>query len=193
MKLFRLAGGTFWAAMMIVLMHSNTSRAGLLPVNATVTQDGSNYRWSYGVVLTSDSILRTGDFFTVYDFQGLVPDSSSQPEGFAFSTSKVGPTPSGTVPSDDPGIDNITWTYTGADTQVGQTGLGNFMAQSVYYVQGDGVFAARTHRQVDGKADANITETDIPVPDPGVPEPASLALAAIGLPLLGLRRYLIRR
>lgn len=189
MTQFTFRTGIVLAIFGIVLSRPTTSQAGLLPVTGTVTQDGTNYRFSYGVVLTSDSILRTNDFFTIYDFQGLVTDSNSQPTNFSFSTTKVGSTPAGIVPTDDPTLDNITWTYTGPDTVVGQTGLGNFMVQSVYESTTAGVFTSRTHRQVDGKTDSNITETEVPIPSPGVPEPTTLALMGIGLPLAGLMRH----
>lgn len=173
---------------------SNESQAGLLPVNVTITKDTSNYRYSYGVVLTSDSTLKNGDFFTIYDFQGLQAGTNTQPDGFTFSSATVGPTPGGTIPSDNASLDNVTWTYNGPDTVVGQTGLGNFMVQSQYGVTTEGVFTSMTHRQVDGQTDANITETEVPVPvGPSVPEPTTLALVGIGLPLAGFMRYLRRK
>lgn len=168
-------------------LFSGDTKAGLLPVTVTISADDVNHRYSYGVVLTSDSVLHTGDYFTVYDFDGLQEGSNMQPEGFAFSSNLVGVTPAGTLPVDDPAISNVTWTYTGPDTVVGQTGLGNFMVVSTYDTTTEGVFAAFSHREIDGQPNANITEADVPVPVatevPQVPEPTSFALLGVGLSL----------
>jgi len=170
------------------------ARAGLLPVSVTVTPDGGQFRWTYAIVLPTDSQLRTGDFFTIYDFGGLVPGSVVQPDGWASAVSKLGPTPDRLNPGDDPLIDNLTWTYTGPTVPSGQIGLGNFWALSQYGAQTDSFFTATTHRTSDGKVDTNITETVVPVPTAGptptVPEPATLALAAVGLPIAG---WVVRR
>ena len=67
-------------------------------MSASTTPDGANTTYSYGVVLPSDSLLRPGDFFTVYDFAGYVPGTQEAPPNFVFSTAKTGPTPAGVAP-----------------------------------------------------------------------------------------------
>lgn len=178
-------------AMAVVSLLSSRSEAGLLPVNVTVTPDANQYRWTYAIVLPTDSQIRSGDFFTIYDFAGFIPGSTVQPANWTSSVTNVGPVPAGVSPDDNPAIPNLTWTYTGPTVSTGQTGLGNFWALSDYQNSTDSFFTARTHRTSDGRIDTNITDTVVPVPTsgpPGVPEPGTLVLVALGLPVIGLAR-----
>lgn len=175
-------------------MSVGAVQAGLLPTEVTHHAEGSAYRFSYGVTLTSDLELHPGDFFTIYDFAGFVPGSNSQPANFTFSSALMGPTPNNLAPSDDPSVVNLTWTYNGPVTTVGQEMLGNFTALSVYGNTQEDSFTARTHRVLGGSVDANITDTTVPVPcGPQVPEPTSLLLIAAGVPFCAAARWMKKR
>jgi len=192
----RLFSKRVLAALALVIL-AGRGEAGLLPTSAVAHTDGDNYRYTYGIILTSDSALKTGDFFTIYDFDGLIPGSNAQPANFALTVSNDSGTPYGIAPTDDPTKPNLTWTYTGVITLTGQRGLDNFSVISTNpQSAGPTDFSSQTHT-TDGVIDSNLTQTIIPGPaaeNPiGVPEPTSMALMAIGLPLIGMFRHLRRR
>jgi hypothetical protein len=177
------------------------ARAGLLPVSQASAPEAGGWRYSYGIVLTTDAHLNAGDSFTVYDFAGLVPGSNLQPPGWSLSVADTSSSGGKTVPTDDPNLPNLTWTYNGPQVN-GQKGLGSFsVLSSVGQTQTES-FIARTHRNLDGHADDNITDVTVPLeppepqappPSSNSPEPATLALLAIGLPLAGAARLARRR
>jgi len=174
-------------------LASQPVHAGLLPTKVTIAPESGNFRWTYAVIMTSETLMKTGDFFTIYDFNGLVPGSAtSLNPNFAFSSSLTGNTPARVLPNDDPSVPNLTWTYTGPNL-TGQQGLGNFSAVSIYDYSIDGNFTASSARTFDGKINVNITDTSVPTPAPPIPEPATIALVGMGIPLLGLRRWMRRK
>lgn len=175
----------------------SSANAGLLPVNVTVTPDSGLFRWTYAIVLPTDSQIQPGDYFTIYDFAGFQQNpATSQPEGWTNSVTNVGPTPPNVNPQDDPNIPNLTWAYSGPIVTTGQVGLGNFWAFSEYEDSTESFFTAKTHRTSDGRVDQNITDTVVPVPTsgpPAVPEPSTLLLAALGLPAIGVIRKFAKK
>ncbi len=179
----------------LLLTAAPLAPAGLLPGEVTLTAEGGTTRLTYAVVLPTDSQLKAGNYFTIYDFAGYIPGSEAAPDGWKFGLANVGPTPAATDPQDDPAVPNLSWTYTGP-TLDGQAGLGNFWASSQFIDVGPTYFTAQTQTTIGGRTDTNITTTLVPVGTasgggPTVPEPGTLVLAGLGLPaaaLVGRRR-----
>jgi hypothetical protein len=179
-------------------------RAGLLPVNVTILPEAAHWRWTYSIVVPTDQYITSGDYFTIYDFEGLMGDAPIEmPEGWSVTVQNVGKTPGLTTPIDDETKPNLSFIYTG-DPIYGGVGAGNFSAASTMGNLADGMFTSRTHRNSDNKTEDSITFTDVPRPSGGggeppppptseTPEPATLALFGIGLPALGLARVIRRR
>jgi hypothetical protein len=206
----------FGLAAGIACVLGTSAQAGLLPLSATVVPDGDNYRYTYGVMLTSNSTLVNGDTFVIYDFNGFKPGTNEQPAGFEFQTMNTGGNQGRTLPTDNADMPNLVWRYTGDTPLIGQIGLGNFSGISTLPESAARTdFVSRTHVEDpngDVREEDNITLTlaprgnDIPNPpnppgppaDPGpgdqpppsVPEPSTLILLAAGLPLLGGARFL---
>jgi hypothetical protein len=181
LKRFSIQGEEMKRSLVLVscLVAVAAVRGDIIPSFVGTTPSGGNTVWGYQIDITSDAKITTGDFFTIYDFGPFIAGSNVQPSGWTFSSSLVGPTPSGVAPPDDPNLLNLTWTYSGPTIST-SSGIGPFsvtiagtqtQTQSSY-------FAAQSTRETEGTKLNNVGR--IPVPAP-IPEPTTLSLLALGV------------
>lgn len=207
--MFRFRKNVPLAAVLLGLSYlgltAQTAQAGLLPtltMNPPLGDGSGNFIYNYNVQLPNHFQVKSGDSFTIYDFNGYVDGSATVPfAGWvataANSTPPVGLSHDDVV--DDPTVPDIKFTYTGP-TLTGE----QFMVFTVSSTSGtvwsppDSVrnVASAIHNATGGQAN-EVTNTDVPmmvVPNnPQAPEPATLAMFGIGMPLLGAFNWLRRR
>lgn len=180
-------------------------RADIIPTFAGVSSssDQLNTVWSYTINITDEQNANAGDFFTIYDFSGIAPLSSSQPVGWSFSAQLVGVTAPQTNPTDSPSLYNLTWTYTGS-TIIGNSADGKNIGPFSVTTAGefnpdfpplmrDSQFTAQgtlAQGPNAGSPVSNIGTVSVPAP---IPEPSTIALivGSGGLGVVG--RALARR
>ena len=177
-----------------VALNVSAARADIIPSFSSIGQGQVGILWSYMANVTDEQNANTGDFFTIYDFGSIVPNSNSQPAGWTFSTSLVGPTPLQTNAPDNSSILNLTWTYTGP-TIVGASAagknMGPFSVETFSRESRFSFFAAQgTLAQGPniGSKVGNAGSIVVPVPEPSA---IALIIGTGGLGLIG--RALSRR
>jgi hypothetical protein len=182
-------------------MAAASAQANIIPIlvgDAPTANGDGTFSFTYQTTLASDQALRSGDFFTIYDFAGFT-GFGTLPTGWMGSTANVGPTPPNVMPRDDPAITNISFTYTGPDINYPasgagvETNLGTVTAISTFGGVGLDFFAGQgTKNQGVGKGTkvSNIGQTAVPISGggsgQGVPEPSSWAMLLAGFGLLGM-------
>lgn len=144
------------------------ARGDIIPTLDSITGSSPNFQWNYTANVTVDQTVTTGDFFTIYDFSSIMPTTHFQPAGWTFSTALVGPTAPLTTPTDNPGLWNLTWTYSGTSI-VGSAALGTFSAVTTTDQLKAGQFTGqgtRTTGPEAGSKVSNIGAVSVPVPEP---------------------------
>jgi len=179
------------------LLLGNAVKADIIPVfNAVDTiVAGSDYRFSYDVEIPANSRVNTGDYFTIYDFNGYIAGSEFAPVGWSISVQPTGiDVPGQSGITDSASVMNLTFTYTGATTLFGPINpVGGaskaFGADSTSgAVKGLGQYAGSSHKQNPGHPDNNTLQGNqgFLVTPAAVPETSSLMLLVPGLVPLGI-------
>jgi hypothetical protein len=183
----------------VFVLGLGIANANIIPFNTSVTGSGP-YTWNYRFDLSADQIIKGGTdlinpvpqkdlqykaFLTIYDFAGYVVGSVVSPAGWAATVQTVGFTPDDILLTDNAGIVNITWAYSGSNAQ-GPLQIAGFSAQSIYSLSS---LIDYTSRGL--KTDGSIGDNHGTTQGPKVPEPVTLILFGTGLlGLVGLRRKL---
>ena len=176
----------------------------VIELTPTVTPIVGGRTFEYGVFLTAANQIKAGDYFTLYDFQGLVGTPVTTGllagPGWTFSSSLLGTTPAALtvigLATDRGDLPNITYTYSGLtpinnDGPVTALFLGNFTATTTVTTGENPIetyvaqYTARNELLVVIDVTTNTGNTAVPfnVSGPFAPLPTA---ACGGLGLMGL-------
>jgi hypothetical protein len=125
----RLLGRIGLAVAAVALCSAVTPATAIQPTLESITRESDGTVTYHFKIKVDDTVHVESqgkepnpDFFTIFNFMGMVPGSEKQPVGWTFSTSTNGVTPyrgGRTIvnPVDIEGIPNLTWSRTGAPVQ----------------------------------------------------------------------------
>ena len=186
---------------LLALGAASAAHADIIP-NLTVSspiQVGNLFQYTYTATLAADQALVTGNYFTIFDFQGFAGFGTIG-AGFTPATSLLGVTPDTINVLDDPTVLNATFTYAGptinqpvGNGQGVSTELGAFQIFSVFDGLGFIPFVSEGTKNngiAVGTPVANIGFTAGPLSGDGtpgvIPEPSVWAMLVIGFGAIGV-------
>lgn len=181
---------------MLLLGGANVAQADIIPVlsNSSPVAVGNLYAYTYIATLAADQSLMSGNFFTIYDFEGF-EGFGPMAAGFTASAAMLGRTPDLVLPFDSASVMNLTFTYNGPTINLApgtSTELGSFTAYSRFNGLGLIDFASEGTKNngfAIGTPIANVGLTAGPLDGGGagltVPEPATWAMLTFGFGLIG--------
>lgn len=185
---------------LIALLAAGSVNATIVPTleGNPVDVGGGQFAFTYSATLASDQALFSGSYFTLYDIRGFT-GFGDVPDNWTPSSQLLGITPANVLPTDDAGIQNVTFTYTGPvlnfdvneDANI-ERELGNFVIFSTTGSVGFEDFtseAIKNSGAARGTLVATIGEDAIAVPGGGpagaIPEPSAWAMLIAGFGLVG--------
>ena len=153
----------------LIAFAAVAARADIIPtLDPMPSPTAGGFTWNYATNVTINQDVHTGDFFTIYDFGSIVPNSNMQPTGWVFSTALTGVNPSQVTPNDNPNLLNLTWTYVGTDTIHGASVIGDFSVVATTNQLRSSDFAAEATRNSGPNAGTkidNVGQVSVPVPE----------------------------
>jgi hypothetical protein len=180
-------------AVAAVLCVSSGARASITPFLDTVTPDGSDFLFSYHVILSGDEGLTNGSKLVIFDFVGYVPGTVTSPDPAIVATTELSSnfdTSTGGVQTnplftDDPTIPNLVFTYIGPDLQA--TGgpfpdlfLDGFSAESLFNSVAIDGFSGRAVSNHGVGTTGTVAFNNGAVGVAAIPEPAAWSMLVVG-------------
>jgi hypothetical protein len=198
----RIRGASLLAGLAVILAGGRAAQAGgIIITSGTVIQTGDpTYEYIFDTQLLPGSSLHNGGFFTIYDLPGIPQTAlTSQPSILWGSSIQLqGVTPPGISPPDDPQVYNVTWGWNGSSPitapPTSNLDLGTFVVGSTVELPSP---PQPTLVYVGFLNDGVTPPNEGTIKVTFVPEPSSVILLVLGagaLPLfvLGARRRRLR-